>query len=189
MRLLIDESFCDFSDEEDNTLISEQILNRYENLIVIKSISKSYGVPGIRLGVIASGDEKLIARIKKDVSIWNINSFGEFYMQIAEKYQKEYKTDLVQFRKERQRFIAELKKIKQLRILPTQANYIMAEILEGYSSKELAKILLVHHDLFIKDLSKKINDSNRQFIRISVRNTEDNNKFLAAVKETFTERA
>ena len=110
-------------------------------------------------------------------------------MQIAEKYQKDYKTALVQFRKERQRFIAELKKIKQLRILPTQANYIMAEILEGYSSKELAKILLVHHDLFIKDLSKKINDSNRQFIRISVRNTEDNNKFLAAVKETFTERA
>lgn len=189
MRLLIDESFCDFSDEEDNTLISEQILNRYENLIVIKSISKSYGVPGIRLGVIASGDEELIARIKKDVSIWNINSFGEFYMQIAEKYQKDYKTALVQFRKERQRFIAELKKIKQLRILPTQANYIMAEILEEYSSKELAKILLVHHDLFIKDLSKKINDSSRQFIRISVRNTEDNNKFLAAVKETFTERA
>lgn len=99
MRLLIDESFCDFSDEEDNTLISEQILNRYENLIVIKSISKSYGVPGIRLGVIASGDEELIARIKKDVSIWNINSFGEFYMQIAEKYQKDYKTALVQFRK------------------------------------------------------------------------------------------
>lgn len=188
IQLLVDESFCDFSDEEDNTLIDEYILNSYNNLIVIKSISKSYGVPGIRLGIIACGNEELIERIKKSVSIWNINSFGEFYLQIAEKYQKEYKVALRQFRKERQRFISELKKIEQLRVLPTQANYIMAEILEGYSSKELARILLVHYDIFIKDLSKKVNNKDRQFIRISIRNTEDNNKFLSAIKESFKGR-
>ena len=188
IQLLVDESFCDFSDEEDNTLIDEYILNSYNNLIVIKSISKSYGVPGIRLGIIACGNEELIERIKKSVSIWNINSFGEFYLQIAEKYQKEYKAALMQFRKERQRFVSELKKIEQLRILPTQANYVMAEILEGYSSKELARILLVHYDIFIKDLSKKVNNKDRQFIRISIRNTEDNNQFLSAIKESFKGR-
>lgn len=188
IQLLVDESFCDFSDEEDNTLIDEYTLNSYNNLIVIKSISKSYGVPGIRLGIIACGNEELIERIKKSVSIWNINSFGEFYLQIAEKYQKEYKVALRQFRKERQRFISELKKIEQLRVLPTQANYIMAEILEKYSSKELARILLVHYDIFIKDLSKKVNNKDRQFIRISIRNTEDNNKFLSAIKESFKGR-
>ena len=188
IQLLVDESFCDFSDEEDNTLIDEYILNSYNNLIVIKSISKSYGVPGIRLGIIACGNEELIERIKKSVSIWNINSFGEFYLQIAEKYQKEYKAALMQFRKERQRFVSELKKIEQLRILPTQANYVMAEILEGYSSKELARILLVHYDIFIKDLSKKVNNTDRQFIRISIRNTEDNNQFLSAIKESFKGR-
>ena len=54
----------------------------------MKSISKSYGVPGVRLGVLASGDTDTIAAMKKDVAIWNINSYGEFFLQIKEKYEK-----------------------------------------------------------------------------------------------------
>lgn len=83
IRLLVDESFVDFTEEyEQNSLLSNDILTHHPNLMVMKSISKSYGVPGLRLGVFASSDTNLIQRIKKEVSIWNINSFGEFYMQI-----------------------------------------------------------------------------------------------------------
>ena len=66
-------------------------------MIVVKSISKSYGIPGLRLGVAASGDTDLIGQLKKDVAIWNINSFGEFYMQIEEKYRKDYASALTNF--------------------------------------------------------------------------------------------
>ena len=69
IQILIDESFADFADEEDPTLIREEILQRYPNLFVMKSISKSYGVPGLRLGVLASSDEDSIAEMKKDVAI------------------------------------------------------------------------------------------------------------------------
>ena len=89
IRLVVDESFADFADEPDNTLSDQQILDANAHLFVMKSISKSYGVPGLRLGVLASGDLGVIARMKKDVAIWNINSFGEFYMQISEKYKKD----------------------------------------------------------------------------------------------------
>ena len=65
-------------------------MNEYEHLFIMKSISKSYGVPGIRLGVLASGNIHMIDKLKKDVSIWNINSFGEFYMQIYKKYKNQY---------------------------------------------------------------------------------------------------
>ena len=84
IKLVIDESFVDFADELDSTLIEQDILSANPHLFVMKSISKSYGVPGLRLGVLASGDDNTIAQMKKDVAIWNINSFGEFYMQIEE---------------------------------------------------------------------------------------------------------
>ena len=85
IRIIVDESFCDFADEG-RTLINEDVINQFKNLIIIKSISKSYGVPGLRLGILVSTDNKLVSEMKKDVAIWNINSIGEFYMQIAEKY-------------------------------------------------------------------------------------------------------
>ena len=183
IRLLVDESFVDFSEEENSTLIEQSILDKYAHLYVMKSISKSYGVPGLRLGVLASGDEETIARIKKDVAIWNINSFAEFYMQIAEKYKKDYVKALAEFRKERSRFIMELNSIRELRVLPTQANYVMAEITNGLTAKELNRILITQHDILIKNLVAKIHQDGRQYIRLAVRNTTDNNKLLTALKE------
>ena len=91
IRLVIDESFVDFTDDfSNNSLLHNNILEAHPTLVVVKSISKSYGVPGLRLGVIASADHDMIGRLKKDVAIWNINSFGEFYMQIYSKYEKNY---------------------------------------------------------------------------------------------------
>lgn len=125
IKLVIDESFADFSDEENNTLINQELLDENPNLYVVKSISKSYGVPGLRLGVLASGNIDDISNMKKDVAIWNINSFGEFYMQIEEKYKKYYAIALEKFRVERARFQTELSRIKGIRVIPSQANYIM----------------------------------------------------------------
>ena len=94
----------------------------------MKSISKSYGVPGLRLGVMASGNTDIIAGLKKDVAIWNINSFAEFYMQIEGKYQNDYISALECFGAERSRFAKRLEKTDGLRVIPSQANYIMCEI-------------------------------------------------------------
>ena len=181
IQLIIDESFVDFANEENSTIIEQEILNNNKHLYVMKSISKSFGVPGIRLGVLASGNIDTIAQIKKDVSIWNINSFGEFYMQIYEKYKKDYMKSLELIRNERTRFQNELQKIKNIRVIESQANYIMIEIKSEISAKELTKKLLIKHNLFIKDLSSKMNG--KQFVRVAVRNTEDNNKLVEALKQ------
>ena len=149
----------------------------------MKSISKSYGVPGLRLGVLASGDVDTIAKMKKDVSIWNINSFAEFYMQIEEKYKKDYAIALVRFKKERARFIAELSEIDGLRVIPSQANYVMAEITTGMSAKELNRRLIVKYNILIKNLVAKLYQDGRQYVRLAVRTTEENDKLIAALKE------
>lgn len=184
VKVILDESFVDFAEEQDNSFLSEELISKFKNLIVVKSISKSYGVPGLRLGVVASSDEKLIATMKKDVGIWNINSFGEFYMQIAEKYQKDYKKSLTKLKNARTKFIEELNKISNVKVFPSQANYVMAEILGNITSKELTKLLLIKYNLFIKDLTPKISNG-REYVRIAVRDDYDNALLVNALKEIF----
>ena len=183
IRLVVDESFADFADEPDNTLIAQDILDANPHLFVMKSISKSYGVPGLRLGVLASGDMEAIARMKKDVAIWNINSFGEFYMQIAEKYRKDYASALVKLREERARFQTELAKLPGIRVIPSQANYVMVEMDDEISPKKLLKRLLIRHNLLIKELTTKTNG--RNYLRLAVRNRDDNDILLEAMREAI----
>lgn len=181
ITLVIDESFVDFACEENSSLICQDILDQNKHLVVVKSISKSYGVPGLRLGVLASGNQDVINYIKKDVAIWNINSFAEFYMQIEEKYKKYYLFGLEQFRKERARFVLELEKIAGIKVYPTQANYVLIALCGGFSADTLTQNLLIKHNILIKDLTSKMAGSG-QYIRVAVRNTADNNALLSALK-------
>ena len=181
IKLIIDESFVDFADEEDSSIIDQEILDANKQLYVMKSISKSYGVPGLRLGILASGDTELIAAMKKDVAIWNINSFAEFYMQIEEKYKKAYQEALVLIRAERKRFMQELSEIKGIRVIPSQANYVMVELASGLSAKAVTKALLIKDNILIKELTGKI--QGKEYLRIAVRNTADNNRLIEALKK------
>lgn len=185
--LLVDESFVDFADERDNTLIKEEILKRKLNLIVVKSISKSYGVPGLRLGVVASGNENLISELKKEVSIWNINSFAEFYMQIMEKYKTDYEESLKKLSEVRANMYVELKKIDGLRPIQSQANYFMVEITNGMTARKITNQMLVKYNYIIKDLSLKIKWDNRQFLRLAIRTQEENEKMIYALKKCLAD--
>ncbi|WBB31686.1 aminotransferase class I/II-fold pyridoxal phosphate-dependent enzyme [Parvimonas micra] len=184
IKFILDESFVDFAEEENSTFLDDKLLNLYDDFIVVKSISKSYGVPGIRLGIVATSNSHLISMIKKDVSIWNINSFGEYYLQIYDKYKKVYANALVEIKNARKIFLNELNKIEELRVVPSQANYFTIELKKG-NSKELCSKMLENYNIFIKDLTSKINLKNREFIRVAVRNIEDNEIFVSAVKDYF----
>ncbi len=179
--LILDESFLDFADEENASMMSESILKKYPGLYLIKSISKSYGVPGLRLGVLASYDEDMIAALKKKVSIWNINSIGEFFMQILDKYRNDYQQALVFIREERKRFYQNLCKVKGLKVYPSSANYFMCELTNGKRSEALAAELL-KDNILIKDLTGKI-DNGKQYIRIAIRDREDNDELLSALEK------
>lgn len=181
VRLIIDESFADFADERNNTLIRQDILDSNKDLYVIKSISKSYGVPGLRLGVMASGNTELISALKRDVSIWNINSFAEFYMQIEEKYKKDYERALENIRAERTRFQKALSRINGIKVFPSQANYVMVELVDGLSSTAITRELLTEKGIFVKDLAGKL--GGKQYLRIAVRNSEDNDMLISALEQ------
>jgi histidinol-phosphate/aromatic aminotransferase/cobyric acid decarboxylase-like protein/choline kinase len=182
-RLILDESFIDFADVKENpSLLCQDILNEFPNVIIIKSLSKSYGIPGIRLGALASGDENLIRQIKKHLSIWNINSFGEYFLQIIGKYQKDYTISCKKIAFERTRFKTLLEETGFLQVYMSQANYFLCKV-QGISAPELTERLLEKHDILIKDLTGKIGIPDDSFIRIAIRNKEDNNTLALHLKE------
>ena len=183
VRLVVDESFVDFSTEfPRNTLLRNDVLEQFPDMIVVKSISKSYGVPGLRLGIMASADKELISFVKKDVSIWNLNSFAEFFMQIYTKYEGDYRKAALKFQKEREVFKEELMSVPFLRVCDSEANYFLCEVLPPYGSYGLAVSLLNEHNILIKDCSTKKVFDGRSYIRIAIRNREDNRRLVEALK-------
>ncbi len=183
ITLILDESFVDFAEEETPSVMEQSILDNNPLLFIVKSISESYGIPGLRLGVLASGNKEAIRILKKETIIWNINSFAEFYMQIEEKYKKDYIEGLNKYRRERRRLQNKLEEISEIRVIPSQANYIMVELTGKITSRELTKKLFLKHKILIKDLSDKIKLG--QYIRFAVRNEDDNNKLIGALREEF----
>ncbi len=179
--IIVDESFIDFASEnkqKDVTLINEADLNSYNRLYVVKSISKSYGVPGLRLGVMASSDIDTISDIKKDVAIWNINSFAEFYMQIYEKYKRDYSKALELFRESREEFVESLKRIDWINVFPSEANYVMCEVKDKIDVKELCA-RLYNNNILIKDLTGKVNNGH-QYIRLAVKRKDENEVLISS---------
>ncbi len=186
ITLIIDESFVDFADIPEQTLLTQEIIDKHTNLIVLKSISKSFGVPGLRLGIIASADESMIAAMKKDVAIWNINSFAEYYMQIIEKYKEDYEEAMQRFMGVRERYVNKLHQIPSLKVFPSQANYVMCRIENGFSSRKLADIMLNNYNILIKDLSTKEGLNGGNYIRLSVKRDEENDVVVGVLKELLS---
>ena len=185
IRLIIDESFIDFADEAlDTTLLHKRILKAHPSLCVMKSISKSYGVPGLRLGILASADKNLISFMRKDVGIWNINSFAEFYMQIYGKYEKDYVKSCDFLRQEREIFYKELSQIPFLKVIPSQSIYFLCEVTDLYTSHELTLKLLADYNILIKDCT--LNEgfhSPKQFVRIAMRSRKENHELYQILKK------
>lgn len=189
MKFILDESFVDFSvGFEDNSCIDDKLLEENPQMFVVKSISKSYGVPGLRLGILCSSDVDSIAKMKKQVSIWNINSFAEFFMQIYPKYREDYTKACCQFIETRDDFEKELRKIPFIKVMPSQANFFFLEVLPPFKPKQLCSILLKKYDILASAcLAKKGIEANR-YMRIAVRNHGDNEMFIKALVELLEKK-
>lgn len=185
IRLLVDESFIDFANKS-FTLLDDDFLSGHPNVMVMKSISKSYGVPGLRLGVLACGDKEFIAHLKKRVSIWNINSFAEFYMQIFGKYESKYEEACRQIRCERDRMYEALKSIKGLDVFPSAANYFLCRLHGSITSHQLTLSLLTNYDILIKDCTGKPGFPPGRYIRLAVRDRKDNDRLIEAIRKELS---
>ncbi|HHW91059.1 MAG TPA: aminotransferase class I/II-fold pyridoxal phosphate-dependent enzyme, partial [Clostridiales bacterium] len=178
--IIFDESFIDFAEKELRyTLINDDIMNKYQNLIVIKSISKSYGVPGLRLGIMACGNKEINKIIRQNMAIWNINSLAEYFLQIIPLYKDDYIKACDKIVAEREYMTTELRKAGY-KVYDSQANFIMVKI--NKNSAKMAIDLLEKHNILIKDLYKKDTFNKPQYIRLAIRNRKDNERIIQILR-------
>ncbi len=186
--LILDESFLDFNEGgTKESLCDLETINNYPNLIIIKSIGKSYGIGGLRLGFLISSNVNLIEKVKRKISIWNVNSFSEFFMQIICKYKEEYTSSCNSLIQSRFLLHKKLNEISYIECYSSQANYLLCK-LNKVNASDLAIFLYSKHKILIKDCSKKCGNSH-QYIRVAVRDFKDNQKLIQALKEYKNEKS
>ena len=183
-RVILDESFVDFAEPTHCvSLLNQDVLDAFPSTIIVKSISKSYGVPGVRLGILATRDAELLARVTRRLSVWNVNSVGEYFLQIIGKYQAEYADACGEIRAERDRFTKQLDAVHGVRVIPSQANYVLCELTSGIGARELASRLLNEHNVLVKECTEKPGFAGLpHYLRIAVRDTADNEALVRAVR-------
>lgn len=183
VQLILDESFVDFSESwATGSMLKDEYLENYPHMVVMKSISKSFGVPGLRLGIMASANETLISSVKKQVSIWNINSFAEFFMQIFTKYEKDYQRACGRFVEERKRFMSDLSTVDFLNVMPTQANFVFCKVKQPYTASGVVMRMLKDHNILMSNCRAKKGLEGDCWMRIAVRSREDNERLVKALK-------
>lgn len=180
--LIVDESFADFA-EENTSLATQNIIAKYNNLFIIKSMGKSHGIPGLRLGVLFSSNIDITDGVRQALPIWNINSIAEYYLEIFPRYRNIFKTSRLSVQKERSFLELQLSKCKNLKVYKSQANFIFCRINNDISADELSYRLFSEYNILIKDCSKKTGLNNNQYIRIAVKSRQENTLLLRSLRK------
>ena len=170
--VLVDESFLDFVDAEaDPSALT--LIHEYPNLLILKSLSKNCGIPGIRLGYAATGDAKRAADLRNDVPIWSINSFAQYFIENMADYRAEYTESCRQVREATQKLVRELAEVPYIHPFPTQGNFVLCEILYGFTGEELTDRLFEDSRILVNNCGSK-DGLGGNFFRIACRTEQDN---------------
>ena len=177
---LIDESFIEYSDEE--SIINYLEKEPKKNVIVLKSLSKSHGIPGIRLGFVYTQNSEVFKKIYSNLPIWNLNSFAENYMEIALKFRGELKDSFEKAKKDRDYLISLLKEINYIsKVYNSSGSFVSFKIDDKDLAKDLTKYLLSHHNIYIKQLSNSGLDESNYF-RVALVSKIKIDKLIKALK-------
>ena len=185
--MLVDDSFIEFvTAEQDQPALS--LIYEFPNLVVLKSLSKNYGIPGLRIGYAASGNEQRIKQLREDLPIWNVNSMAQFFLQRYGEYQEEFAVSCLKVREATQKLYQQLLRVPYLCPFPTQGNFILCWVLYGWTGAELTSALLERCNVLVNNCSGKegLEDS---YIRIASRTEAENSDLVAALHELHAEPA
>ena len=179
--ILVDESFIEFVNAEPNPSVIDLIFE-YPNLIILKSLSKNYGIPGLRLGYAASGNQDRVADLRQDLPIWNINSLAQFFLEKMPDYQEQFYRSCELLKSATQRMYSGLQDISYIKPYPTQGNFVLCRILHGFNASELTAHLFNRHRILVNNCGGKegLDDS---FLRLACRTEEENAELLEALRD------
>ena len=178
--VLVDESFIEFASGDPSPSVMDLVFD-YPNLIVVKSLSKIYGIPGLRLGFAASGNRDVTASLRSDVPIWSINSLAQFFLEEIGDYEQQFAESCMGIKHATQLLFRGLREIPYLHPYTTQGNFILCRLLRDFTATELTARLFEEFHFLINDCSKKVG-LDGSFVRIASRTVEENAQLVQALQ-------
>ena len=180
--IIVDESFIEFSGQTSVLELLEK--SPLSNVIIIKSLSKSMGMPGLRLGYAYSSNTAFNDFVKKSLPIWNLNSIAEYYMEIALKHRKSLSLSFSNTLRDRETFKASLCGLLCVeKVFDSAANFLLISMKSGpRQAAGLAGTLLSRYSIYVKDISHKFSDG-RGYLRLAVRLPHENAMIVKCLKE------
>ncbi len=173
---LVDESFLDFSAEP--SLVAELERHPLHNVIVLVSLSKSLGVPGLRLGYLYSTDDAVTAAVVEQLPIWNLGALAEFFLEILLKSRTELAGSVVQTVEDREIFRRQLAAVAGVAHVNTSgANFILVRLGGAHElADHVRRTMLSGSAMDVKDVSLRFADR-RARLRVAVRKPLENQRF------------
>jgi threonine-phosphate decarboxylase len=177
--IIVDESFIDFAGDPVPSLL--QVADRFSNLLLVRSMSKHCGVPGLRLGYCYSGNLFILNRLRQYIPTWNVNTLAQYFLSLLPS------TDAA-YHEGRKRLIADvgwlynaLRAIPGIHVYPTGANFVLFKIKGGMNATELQARLLDEHGMYVRDCSNKIGMDDFH-IRVASQGRENDSKLVGALQ-------
>jgi len=182
--VIVDESFIDFAAEDVPTLLP--VASAYDNLVIVRSMSKHCGVPGLRLGYSYSSNTALVERMRMALPTWNINTIAEYYLSMLPHTDADYHASRRRVIMDVQRLYQGLSRIDGITVYPTGANFVCFRVDNGFTARQLQYRLLVDYKMYVRDCSNK-EGMDRYHIRVASQGQKNDAALIVALQAIMDE--
>lgn len=185
--LIVDESFIDFARDRDQETLEGEI-DQYPNLAIFKSMSKAYGICGLRIGYMLTANADFAAKVRQGLHIWNLNGFAEEFLHLAPQYRQDFRVSCDRVKADRDLFFQELSAIPGMFVVPPDANYIFCRLPDDApSGPEVTRRLFIDHNIYIKHCQGKTMPESDRYIRIASRTQDENRTMVEALRDVIAQ--
>ena len=179
--LIIDESFMDFVQSPDQATLEHDI-GRYPNMAIFKSMSKAYGICGLRIGYMLTANSAFAEAVRKGVHIWNVNGFAEEFLRLLPSYRQEFVESCEQVRIDTDNLYKRLCAMQGMTVYKPDANFVFCRLPDyAQSAPEVTRRLFIEHNIYIKHCQDKTLPDSDRYIRVASRTETENCKLVEAL--------
>jgi histidinol-phosphate/aromatic aminotransferase/cobyric acid decarboxylase-like protein len=181
--LIVDESFIDFARNRDLETLEKEI-DAYPNLAIFKSMSKAYGICGLRIGYMLTANPDFAAKVRQGLHIWNINGFAEEFLRLAPQYRQKFIDSCSRVKDDRDHFYKQLQTVQGMTVYQPDANYIFCRLPDhAASGPEVTEKLFVKHNIYIKHCQDKTMPESDRYVRLASRTQPENLRLVEALRD------
>jgi threonine-phosphate decarboxylase len=177
--VIVDESFIDFAGDPIPSLLP--VAERYSNLLIVRSMSKHCGVPGLRLGYCYSSNLYVLNRLRRFVPTWNLNTLAQYFLSLLPATDAAYHEGRKCLIADVRSLYDALKSIPRLQVYPTGANFVLFKICNGMTAGELQARLLNDYGMYVRDCSNKLG-MDAYHIRVASQGREKDARLVEALR-------